>query len=434
MSGNATVVYFTAGAAGMFCGSCLRDNAVVGELQRQGCDVLLAPLYTPIRTDERDVSIQRVFYGGINVYLQEKLPAFRFVPRLFTRWLDRPWVLNRLAAKQVNVDARELGGLTVDMLAGEHGRLRGELERMLDWLADDVRPALVNLTNLLIGACAPEIKRRLGIPVLVTLQGDDLFLDELIEPHRSQARDAVRRLAQHVDGFITFSDFYADFMADYLAVPRERFHLAPLGVHWQPYVRNDAPAPRRPPTIGYFARIAPEKGFHLLIDAFVELARRPGMEQVRLRAAGWLSAKDRAFYQQQLARLDKAQLRDRFQYDGVVDLDGKVRFLHSIDLLSVPTVYREPKGLFVLEALAAGVPVVLPAHGAFPELIAQTGGGRLVAPGDVNAFADAWEAVLKQPEERVALGSEAQRRVQANHGIEVAAQRTRDVFRKFAAV
>jgi glycosyltransferase involved in cell wall biosynthesis len=434
MSGNATVVYFTAGAAGMFCGSCLRDNAVAGELQRQGCDVLLAPLYTPIRTDERDVSIERVFYGGINVYLQEKLPAFRFVPRLLTRWLDRPWVLNRLASRQVKVDARELGGLTVDMLAGEHGRLRGELERMLDWLADDVRPALVNLTNLLIGACAPEIKRRLGIPVLVTLQGDDLFLDELIEPFRSQARDAVRRLAQDVDGFITFSDFYADFMADYLAVPRERFHLAPLGVHWQPYARNDMTTPQSPPTIGYLARIAPEKGFHLLVDAFIELARRPGMDQVRLRAAGWLSAKDREFFAQQIARLDAAKLRERFEYDGVVDLEGKVRFLHSVDLLSVPTVYREPKGLFVLEALAAGVPVVLPAHGAFPELIAQTGGGRLVAPGDVMAFADAWEDLFTRSDQRAELGAEAQRRIQANHGIEIASQRTREVFRKFAAV
>jgi hypothetical protein len=97
MSGPATVVYFTAGGAGMFCGSCMRDNAVAGELQRQGCDVMLVPLYTPIRTDERDVSVDQVFYGGINVYLQQKLPAFRYVPRMLTRWLDRPAVLNRLA-------------------------------------------------------------------------------------------------------------------------------------------------------------------------------------------------------------------------------------------------------------------------------------------------------------------------------------------------
>ncbi len=427
-----TVVYFTAGGAGMFCGSCMRDNAVAGELQRQGCDVLLAPLYTPIRTDERDVSIEQVFYGGINVYLQQKLPAFRFLPRLLTRWLDRPWVLNQLAARRVNVDARELGSLTLEMLAGEHGRLRGELHRMLDWLTGDVRPALVNLTNLLIGACAPEIKRRLGIPVLVTLQGDDLFLDELVEPYRSQARDVVRRLAHDVDGFITFSEYYADFMAEYLAVPRDRFHLVPLGVHWQPYASEASTEPNRPPTVGYFARIAPEKGFHLLIEAFIDLARRPGMEQTRLRAAGWLSAKDRAFYEHQLRRLDDARLRDRFDYAGVVDLEGKTRFLHSLDLLSVPTVYREPKGLFVLEALAAGIPVVLPNHGAFPELLAQTGGGQLVPPGNVRAFADAWEQLLLDPRQRQSLGKSAQSRIQERHGIEAAALRTREVFRLFA--
>lgn len=434
MSGPATVVYFTAGGAGMFCGSCMRDNAVAGELQRQGCDVMLVPLYTPIRTDERDVSVDQVFYGGINVYLQQKLPAFRYVPRMLTRWLDRPAVLNRLAARQVKVDARELGQLTVEMLAGEHGRLRGELHRMLDWLAGDVRPKLVNLTNLLIGACAPEIKRRLGIPVLATLQGDDLFLDELIEPYRTDAQAAMRQLAREVDGFITFSDYYANLMADRLAVPRERFHIVPLGVHWQPYAQNERPRPERPPTVGYLARIAPEKGFHVAVDAFIELAWRPRMKDVRLRAAGWLSAKDRAFFGEQQRRLEAAGLRDRFEYVGVVDLEGKRDFLHSIDLLSVPTIYREPKGLFALEALAAGVPVVLPRHGAFPELIAQTGGGHLVEPGDARGFADAWQALLVQREVCAALGSRGQQRVQADHGIEIAATRTREVFRQFAAV
>lgn len=432
MPSQQTVVYLTAGGAGMFCGSCMRDNAVAGELQRQGCDALLVPLYTPIRTDEEDHSIERIFYGGINVYLQQKLPAFRYLPRLFTRWLDNPWVLQRLANRQVKVDARELGDLTVEMLAGEHGKLRGEMHRLLDWLADGVRPSLVNLTNVMIGACVPEIKRRLKIPVLVTLQGDDLFLDELVEPYRSQARDVIRRIAQHVDGFITFSDFYADFMADYLAVPRERFHLAPLGVHWQPYASEPEKVAQRPLTVGYFARVAPEKGFHLAVEAFLDLARRPGMEQARFHAAGWLSAKDRAFYEEQVHRIEHAGLRDRFHYAGVVDLAGKTQFLHGVDLLSVPSVYREPKGLFVLEALAAGVPVVLPEHGAYPEILAQTGGGVLVPPLKALGFADAWEALLTDPARRASLGSSAQKAIQANHGMDRAAQRTREIFRQFA--
>lgn len=427
-----TVVYFTAGGAGMYCGSCMRDNAVAGELQRQGCDVLLAPLYTPIRTDEENHSIDEVFYGGINVYLEQKVPGYRFIPRIVTRWLDRPSLINRVAARRVKVDARDLGGLTLEMLAGEHGRLRGELHRMLDWLAEDVRPRLVNLTNLLIGACAPEIKRRLGIPVLVTLQGDDLFLDELVDPYRTQARDVVRRLAHDVDGFITFSDYYAEFMSDYLGVPRERFHLVPLGVHWQPYAARGAADNHRAPAVGYFARIAPEKGFHVLIEAFLDLARRPGMHALRLRAAGWLSAKDEAFYKEQLRRLESAGLRDRFDYAGVVDLEGKAKFLHSIDLLSVPTVYREPKGLFALEALAAGIPVVLPQHGAFPELLAETGGGLLVPPGNAQALADACEELLRDVERRISLGREGQENIQERQGIEAAAARTREVFRLFA--
>jgi glycosyltransferase involved in cell wall biosynthesis len=244
----------------------------------------------------------------------------------------------------------------------------------------------------------------------------------------------MRQLAQEVDGFITFRDFYADLMAERLAVARDRFHIVPLGVHWQPYARAAKAPTQRPPTVGYLARIAPEKGFHLAVDAYLDLARRPGMQDVRLRAAGWLSAEDQRFFAEQQARIEAAGLSDRFEYLGVVDLEHKRDFLHSIDLLSVPTIYREPKGLYVLEALAASVPVVLPRHGAFPELIAQTGGGALVTPGEARAFADAWQAMLENPERRVALGAEGRRCVQERHGIEIAAARTREVFCRFAAV
>ena len=124
-----------------------------------------------------------------------------------------------------------------------------------------------------------------------------------------------------------------------------------------------------------------------MVEAFAQLAGEPGREALRLRVAGYLAPKDRAWFAALAARLGELGLADRFEHVGEVDLAGKVSFLRSLDVLAVPTVYREPKGLFALEAMANGVPVVVPRHGSFPEMLEETGGGLLVEPGSAEALA-----------------------------------------------
>jgi glycosyltransferase involved in cell wall biosynthesis len=442
---DGTIVYLTAGGAGMFCGSCMHDNTMAAALTALGCDVVLVPLYTPIRTDETNVSSDQVFFGGINVFLQQRVPLFRYLPGVFDRWLDRPWLLNRLASRSIRVAAEQLGDLTVSMLRGEHGNQRKEVRRLVDWLASDLRPVLVNLSNILIAGCVEQIKARLHLPVLVTLQGDDLFLEDLVEPYKSQAMAEIRRIAQLVDGFIVFSQYYADFMAEYLQVPRERFHVVPLGLDLEDYgesgqgsgrrgqgsgVGGQGGEEQRKRFVGYLARVCPEKGLHLLVDAFVDLARRPGMEGVELRVAGWLGAANQRFLEEQRRKIAAAGLSDRFRYEGVLERQQKIDFLASLDVLSVPTVYHEPKGLFVLEALASGVPVVQPAHGAFPELLAATGGGRLVRPGDTRHLADTLGELLVDDAARRELGRQGQQRVFRDFSAPAIAAQTLAVYRE----
>ncbi len=88
------IAFITAGAAGMYCGSCMKDNTLVSALIQQGHDALLIPTYTPIRTDEEDVSQGKVFFGGINVYLQQKSWLFRHSPWIFDKLLNFRWLLN----------------------------------------------------------------------------------------------------------------------------------------------------------------------------------------------------------------------------------------------------------------------------------------------------------------------------------------------------
>lgn len=423
------VAYVTAGAAGMFCGSCMRDNTLARTLRAEGCDVVLVPTFTPITTDEEDASFDRVFLGGVHVYLADRWTWFDRLPRAWTRWLDRPGLLRSVSRRALQTRRDGDGRLAASLLDGERGRQRAAIEELVEFLAGELKPDLVNVTNLLVAGFAPALRRRLDVPVLVTLQGDDVFLDALPEDERPAVLAGLRRVAAEVDGFVVFSDFYRDRMAELLRVPLERFHKVRLGLA-DPEAFAPAADAGRPPTVGYLARLCPEKGLGLLVDAFLRLRELPGMEAARLAFGGWLGARDRAFVEEQVRRLERAGAP--FERVDLPDRAAKIRFLHGVDVLSVPAVYREPKGLFALEALAAGVPAVLPAHGCFPELAGQTGGIRLVPPDDAEALAAALAALLGDPAERRRLGAEGMRGVRERGRAEQAARDTLAVWERVA--
>jgi glycosyltransferase involved in cell wall biosynthesis len=429
------IAYLTSGAAGMFCGSCMHDNTLARALTKLGCDVQLVPLYTPIRTDEESAAVDQVFLGGINVYLQQKLPLFRYLPRWLSRWLDRPSLIRWATSRGIQTKAQDLGALTVSVLKGDEGFQRQEVQRLVEWLGQD-QPDVIVFSNMLTAGCVPAIKRRLDAKVVVTLQGDDIFLRDLPEPFQSQAFAEISRLIPHVDGFIANSQYYADFMSGYLGIPRDRIAVVPLGLDTSDFVEllgNDRMNRLdESNTIGYLARLAPEKGLHVLVDAFVYLAQNLGRRDIRLRIAGWLGEHNRRYVDQQLEKIRQAELTSNVDLVGEVDRRGKLDFLKSIDLLCVPTTYREPKGLFVLEALAAGVPVVEPDHGAFPELLARTGGGVLVPPENPVALAEQLANLLADQGQRTTLGRTGQIAVHRDFTAQRMAENTLAALQTFA--
>lgn len=414
----------------MYCGSCLRDNALAGGLSALGWDVTLLPLYTPIRVDGEDRSVDQVFFGGINVYLQQKIPLFRHLPAALDRWLDRPGLIRRVTSGAMSVNAKELGSLTLSMVKGEDGNQRKEVRRLVEWLGSVARPDLVCLTNLLVGGSIPALKRELGVPVLVTLQGDDVFLDELEEPWRAGVLAEMRKLALIADGFITFSEHYRNHMGALLGIPEERFHLVPLGIEAGEFDSVRAARRERPAgqTIGYFARLAPEKGFDLAVAAFLELA--PRFPEARFHAGGWLSEKDRPFYEAQLARIEAAGLSGRFRHVEAPDAEAKREFLKDIDFFTVPARFVEPKGLYALEAMACGLPVVVPDRGAFSEMIASGGGGLLCRSDDASDLASRLGELLGAPGKATALGEQGREWVERTNTREAMARATAEVFER----
>jgi glycosyltransferase involved in cell wall biosynthesis len=417
------ILQLTAGAAGMYCGTCLRDNSLAAALMKLGHDVTLLPLYTPTLTDEANVSSEKIFFGGISVYLEQNYALFRKTPWLLDKLWDSKAALKMAAKSTIPVDPHFLGEMTVSMLDLERGHLQKELSKLLRWLEAEPRPEVVNLPyTLLIGLAAP-LKKSLQSPVCCTLQGEDLFLEGLQEPYKTRALDLIRQNIQHVDCFLAVSEYYAEFMCRYLGIPESKMEIAPLGVSTDGY-RSAPSSDNEKPRIGYFARIAPEKGLHILADAY-RLVREAGYE-CTLEAAGYLAPEQRPY----LDGVEK-QLREwslEFRYHGALDRAQKIAYLEGLDVLSTPTVYADPKGMFVLEAMAAGVPVVQPDHGAFPEIIRKTGGGLLVEPENPRSLADGLLRILRDRELRNALGLRAHSGVREHYRVDAMASRTVEIF------
>jgi glycosyltransferase involved in cell wall biosynthesis len=420
------ILSITAGAAGMYCGSCLRDNGLAVELLARGHQVTLLPLYTPTTTDETNVSRDQVLFGGISIYLKQNLALFRHTPRFLDKWWDSPGVIRRLAGRSLSTDPKLLGELMISMLEGPRGVLRKEFDKLLEWLADEPTPDVINLPNSLLIGLAGPLRDALKRPICCTLQGEDLFLDGLVEPYRGRALELIRRQVPDVDRFVAVSEYYVPVMSHLLNIPAGRMAVVPLGINLSGYQRHapDDEVFR----VGYFARIAPEKGLQALADAYVLFRRRTPGARIHLDAAGYLSRAYEPYLAGVRQALDRAGLGGEFTYHGAVDRSGKLAFLGSLDVLSVPATYDEPKGVFLLEAMASGVPVVQPRRGAFTEVVEKTGGGLLVAPDDPEALADGLYRLWHDRDLKRTLGDRAFDGVRAHYGIAQSADRMLAVY------
>lgn len=416
------ILYLTAGAAGMYCGSCLLDNALAAEFMRCGHDVLLLPLYTPTLTDEKNVSQRRVFFGGISVYLEQYFPLFRKTPWLLDRLWDSERIIRLFSGRAISPNPELLGALTVSMLRGEDGNQRKELDKLLHWLLSEGPPDVVHVQNsLLVGLIGP-IRKALNRPVCVTLQGEDFFLEHLHTPYQQQALELMRSKVDTVDAFLTYTRFYADRMAALLHIPSEKVHVIPLGINLSDLQCRSA-ASSSTLRIGYLARIAPEKGLHVLCEAYRILRQRGGLQQSRLEVAGYLAPEHKSYLASLQQKMTTWGLVDEFRYHGVLDRNAKVQFLQQLNVFSVPVTFDDPKGLSVLEAMASGVPVVQPKRGAFVEMLQQTSGGILVEP-NAASLAEGLRSVLSDPAVAAELGRQAAAGVQHRHSIAAMANQT----------
>jgi len=419
------IVQLTPGTGSFFCGSCLRDVALVEALQARGHEVLLAPLYLPFLLEEEGSGLP-VRMGGINVYLQHKLPFLRRLPRFFQDALDRPGFLRWASKRRGMTKASELGEMTLAMLRGEEGTQNHELEKLVGWLAELEKPDVVCLSNALLVGLARRLRQVLDVPIFCTLQGEAPFLDDLPAEHSRKAWTTLKERARDVDGFLAVSRFTAELMGERLELPADKVHVVPNGID----VDDLGTSLRRKeaPVIGFLARMCKDKGIDTLADAFLLLKQREGLEHVKLEACGVVLEEDRPLLRELQARLEAAGVLRDVRFRGNVTREEKLEFLARINVLSVPATYGESFGLYLLEAWAHGVPVVQPAHAAFPELIHATGGGLLCEPDDPSALAERLEEVLCDEEHARSLGAAGREAVSKSYTAERMAEDVERIY------
>jgi glycosyltransferase involved in cell wall biosynthesis len=429
------IVMIVPGSGGTFyCENCLRDTALIQALRRRGHEVTMVPMYLPFFTDEPGVAgTAPVFFGGINVYLQEKCVLYRYVPRWFSRWLDAPWLLARLARRSGATRAYGMGRMTLSMLQGMDGHHAVELERMVEWLRREGRPDVIQISTALLIGLAGRLREKLGAPVVCLLQDEDTWLDALDQPYPALCWNAIRDRSKHADRLVAVSHYYAGLFAQRAGLPRERLTVVHPGIDPTGYgsAEECAGIAARPPTIGYLSKMTESLGLETLVEAFMLLKAKAGFEHLRLRAMGGLTGgPDTAFVGRLKAKLASRGMSGSVEFLPELDRASRIAFLRSLTVLSVPIAGGAAFGTFLLESLAAGVPVVQPKSGAFPELIEATGGGICYEPPTAQGLARALETLLGDVSRLAELGRKGRAAVLERFTVEHMAEKMVEVYRQ----
>ena len=398
----------------------------MAELRRQGHDIVMVPLYLPMTLDEAPAqSDTPTFFGGINVFLSQKLSWHRRAPEWFRRWFDSPRLLKWAAGKTAKTRASDVGELTVSMLEGEAGNQSRELGELIEWLHRLPQLDAVYLSNALLVGFVRELKSALGTRVICFLQSEESFLDGMPEPYRTSAWTHLAKRAEEVDGWIAPTRYFADRMGERLALSSAKLQVVSNGISLDGYSALPPRPPldsRSPLKLGFFARQCADKGLDLVVDAFIELRRRAIIPDLQLQVGGGCGPGDIEFVAVQKRKLAAAGVADAASFHPNLSRDEKVAFLASCDVISVPARFSEAFGLYTIEAMAAGTPIVQPDVCGFREIIADTGGGVVYPRNDAPGLANALEPLLRRPARLRELGAAGRLAVFQRYSDEVMAR------------
>ena len=417
------------GSGGSFyCGNCLRDSKYLQALRELGHEVIKVPLYLPIFDDAHDLNEVPVFYGAVNLYLKQQFPLFRHVPAFVGKMLDSKPLLHIAAQKAGSTRAKGLEKMTLSMLLGEEGNQKEELEKLVAWLRDEARPDVVHLSNALLLGLAHRIKQELPVPVVCSLQDEDVWVDVMDEPFRTEVWQLMGKRGREVDAFVAVSDFYAGEIRKKMTVRDDRLHTIHLGVDPGDYRPKDIR--QKEPVIGFLSRMCQSNGLHMLVDAFLLLKKEARFSEVKLKITGGKTGDDLKFIKEQKQKVAAAGFNQQVDWQDDFDGEGRQDFFDTVSVVTVPVLQGEAFGLYQTEALASGIPIVQPALGAFPEIAQTSGGGFTYTPNTPEKLAEALGKIILDKEKLAELSRNGQEGVKKHFNIKIQAEKLVNLYQK----
>ncbi len=412
------VVYLSPGTGGTFyCQNCMRDVALVRALRKHDYKLTMLPVYLPILIDATGLSEDvPVFFGGINVYLQQELSIFRKTPRWLDKFFDMDWMLRKAAKAEGSTEASSLGPMLLSMLKGPQGNQRKELDRMLAWLEEHEKPDVIHLSNSLLTGMAEELKHRFNVPIVCSLQDEENWIDAIPDPHRQACWDTMAECAEYVDAFVSVSDWYAQEMCGRMKLSADKVHTVHLGIELDE--RDPVDLPNDPPVIGYLSKMCRSLGLGELVDAFITLKQKPGLENIKLRATGGQHGPDLDFVKGLERKLREAGFADDVEFLEGFALEERREFIRSLTTMCVPAAEGEAFGMYILESNCEGVPVVQPNSGGYPEVVGATGGGVIYDLQEAGGLVNALEPLLRDTNAAQELGRAGRARIYEHFGVD----------------
>lgn len=393
------IINIVPGFGGTFyCGNCLRDREFTYALKDSGHEAVSLPIYLPLTIENGVIKSDKpIFFGAVAIYMKQNFPFLRHMPMWLENFLNAPFIMKFAAKKAGSTRADGLEEMTISMLKGDEGYQKDELQFLIDYLRDHEKPDVVHLSNALLMGVAKEIKEQLKIPVVCSLQDEDVWVDAMRPSYQQKMWDLLHEKGKDIDAFVAVSQYFADFMKKHMRIPDKKMHVVHIGVDPSKYHEHEPI--KTPPTVGYLSRIYKENGFGVFVDAFIHLKTKTKYTNAKLKVTGGMTGDDKGFVKKQMRKLRKHNLAVDVEFVEDFRVEALSDFFKQLTVLSVPVLKGEAFGPYLLESLACGIPIVQPALGAFPEIVHATKGGFIYEPNAPEALANKWSEVFDDYDE-----------------------------------
>lgn len=427
------IMHIIPGSGGSFyCGNCLRDSKYVEALRKLDHQVVKLPMYLPLFADEHDLTREiPVFYGAISIYLKQLFPVFRKAPAWVDRLLNSKPMLKLAARFAGSTRAKGLEEMTVSMLLGEEGQQKNELEKMVDWIVENCDPDVIHLSNALLLGLANRLSDRIHVPVICSLQDEDVWVDVMKPSARESVWKLMSEKSTKVSSFISVSDYYAKEMKGWMDIPDSKLKSVHIGVDPDDYTYKPVGEKKR--NIGYVSRMCHGNGLDILVDAFILLKQKEEFQDVSLVLTGGSTGDDRKYLSDIRHKLKEAGLAGQVEFHEEFEEQGLREYLEKVAVVSVPVRKGEAFGIYLLECMASGVPVVQPSLGAFPEIVNLTGGGIIYESNTPESLSEALEKLLNDPDKLDSLSRAGRIGVEKHFHINDQAAKMVNVYREAVA-